>query len=70
MQVFAAKQTCFTTGDKLGKMKGDTLAIRQNLHRQLELATGFSVACSNSITVYYNCFWTGCISHVMPEISK
>lgn len=44
MQVFAAKQTCFTTGDKLGKMKGDTLAIRQNLHRQLELATGFSVA--------------------------
>lgn len=47
MQVFAAKQTSFTTGDKLGKMKGDTLAIRQNLHRQLELATGFSVACRN-----------------------
>lgn len=47
MQVFATKQTCFTTGDKLGKMKGDTLAIRQNLHRQLELATGVSVACRN-----------------------
>lgn len=69
MQVFAAKQTCFTTGDKLGKMKGDTLAIRQNLHRHAAGACYRFFISLQQLTVYYNCFWTGCISHVMPKIS-